>query len=88
MTTIYSYFSTWSTNFTASNLPGPGRLLGKLYPWAGSTLEQHLGIPGARKTYTLTKDVLHGYGEIRWMMESGDITEIERVCEILLICAK
>ncbi len=36
--TTYSYFSTWSSNYTASNLPGPGRILGNLYDWAGSTL--------------------------------------------------
>ncbi len=35
--TIYSYFSTWSSNYTMSDLPGPGRLLGNLMSSAGST---------------------------------------------------
>ncbi len=42
-TTIYPYFSTWSTNYTMSNLPGPGRLLGNLFLRAGSLLERGLG---------------------------------------------
>ncbi|KLO18461.1 hypothetical protein SCHPADRAFT_955046 [Schizopora paradoxa] len=31
----YSYASTWSSNFTMSNLVGPGRILGKWYSKAG-----------------------------------------------------
>lgn len=40
--TIYTYFSTESSNYTMSNLPGPGRLLGNLFSSAGSTLERSL----------------------------------------------
>lgn len=39
----YSYASTWSTNYTMSNLPGPGRILGNLYSTAGRSLERGLG---------------------------------------------
>ncbi|KLO03872.1 hypothetical protein SCHPADRAFT_897482, partial [Schizopora paradoxa] len=42
-TTVYTYFSTVSTNYTMSNLPGPGRLLGNFYSRAGRTLERRLG---------------------------------------------
>ncbi len=42
-TNTYSYLSTWSSNYTTSNLPGPGRLLGKLLSKTGSSLERHLG---------------------------------------------
>ncbi len=42
-TTIYSYYSTESSNYTMSNLEGPGRLLGNLFSSAGSFLERRLG---------------------------------------------
>lgn len=38
----YSYQSTWSTNYTMSNLPGPGRNLGNLLLKAGAALERRL----------------------------------------------
>lgn len=41
--TTYSYFSSWSSNYTASNLPGSGRTLGNILSRAGSSLEQRLG---------------------------------------------
>ena len=31
-----------SSNYTTSNLPGPGRLLGRVYAYLGSSLETHL----------------------------------------------
>lgn len=34
---------THSTNSTVSNLPGPGRVLGNLYSFAGQHLERRLG---------------------------------------------
>ena len=37
--TLYS-----STNDTASNLPGPGRLLGNAYSYAGRRLERAVGV--------------------------------------------
>lgn len=40
---VYSYSSTFSTNYTMSNLPGPGRLLGNIFSKAGSSLEHGLG---------------------------------------------
>lgn len=42
-TLAYSYASAWSTNYTMSNLPGTGRLLGNLYSRAGSSLERGIG---------------------------------------------
>lgn len=39
----WTYASTMSTNMTMSNLPGPGRTLGKLYSSAGRSLEKSFG---------------------------------------------
>ncbi len=41
--TIYSYFSTWSTNYHHIEPPGPGRVVGSLLSTAGSSLERGLG---------------------------------------------
>ena len=38
----FTFYS--STNDTASNLPGPGRLLGNVYSYAGRRLERAVGI--------------------------------------------
>ncbi len=39
----YSYFSTYSSNYTTSGLPGPGRILGNILSRTGSSLERGLG---------------------------------------------
>lgn len=39
-----SFVSTFSTNMTMSNLPGPGRALGKLYSKAGRSLEKVMAL--------------------------------------------
>lgn len=41
--TTYSYTSTWSSNFTRSNLVGAGRIRGNLYSRGGLSLEKGLG---------------------------------------------
>lgn len=38
----YSYYSTWSSNYTMSNLEGTGRIIGNLYSKAGAALERRL----------------------------------------------
>lgn len=40
----YIYTSVSSTNDTASNLPGPGRVLGNVYSSAGRRLERAVGV--------------------------------------------
>ena len=57
--TIISY----STNDTASNLPGPGRLLGNAYSYAGRRLERAVGAVvhkaglGPNATYSKIQDL-------------------------------
>lgn len=45
----YTYFSVDSTNMTASNLPGAGRLLGNLYSRLGRSLEYTIFARKARR---------------------------------------
>lgn len=97
-TTIYSYFSALSTNYTASNLPGPGCLLGNLYSKAGSALERGLGRLVYRRylkenteeltAYMVAMAMLKDTGKIYAMLESEDPRENERACEILMIYAQ
>ncbi|KLO14325.1 hypothetical protein SCHPADRAFT_318869 [Schizopora paradoxa] len=89
-TISYSYFSTYSTNYTMSNLVGPGRLLGNLYSKAGSSLERRLGklayragIGGHAKAEAY---MLHG--SLYLLIESDDPMKWEEACEMLLICAR
>ncbi|KLO08254.1 hypothetical protein SCHPADRAFT_615665 [Schizopora paradoxa] len=49
-TTLYSNNSTITTNYTISNLAGPGRNLGNLYSWAGSHLERSVAKHLERKS--------------------------------------
>lgn len=91
----YSYASTWSSNQTMSNLVGPGRLLGKLYSWAGSSLERRLrkvalraGIGSyARAVIMLereTKEKSSGSLTL-WSMNER---VVEKLCEALLVCTQ
>jgi len=41
--TIWTFRSEWSSNYTASNLPGPSRNLENRYSLAGKSLEHRLG---------------------------------------------
>ncbi|KLO10495.1 hypothetical protein SCHPADRAFT_999519 [Schizopora paradoxa] len=88
--TVYTYYSTISTNYTMSNLPGPGRLLGNFYSRAGRTLEKHLGRVvhrAAIKEYEQAVDVLKSDGTHR-MLLGDEPKEHERACDVLLICAR
>ncbi|KLO05560.1 hypothetical protein SCHPADRAFT_910953 [Schizopora paradoxa] len=91
-TTVLTYFSTWSTNYTMSNLPGPGRLIGNLHSRAGSALEKRLGRRArqeANEEYKGAVAMLQSSGwEIDAMFLSVDPKEHEKVCRVLLICAK
>ncbi|KLO06009.1 hypothetical protein SCHPADRAFT_895822 [Schizopora paradoxa] len=95
-TTGYTYFSTWSTNYTMSNLPGPGRLLGNVYSKAGKALEKRIGRlvnRTAAKEYAQAVDLLLqpeslASPSIGEMFASKDPGEHEKACTILLTCAK
>lgn len=84
----YSFTSTWSSNYTMSNLPGPGRLLGNLYSRAGSSLERSL-----RKLANQTG--LGGYAKAKDVMTRScfvivnsrpveDPREVEKACDNIL----
>lgn len=94
-TTVYSYFSTWSSNYTSSNLVGPGRLLGNLYSRAESFLEQQLRklVNGEELranamavSLLLTPGVAPG--TLYDMMWSGNAEKMEMACDALLRCAR
>lgn len=94
-TTIYSYTSAFSTNYTTSNLPGPGRIIGNLYSWAGSAFERRLGKivnRSALKAYSEAKSLIlksgAGPGSIPNMMRSDDVASTEFACDVLLRCAR
>ncbi|KLO14303.1 hypothetical protein SCHPADRAFT_317913 [Schizopora paradoxa] len=88
---IYSYNSTWSSNYTASNLPGPGRNLGNFYSWAGSFLDRRLRKRAERafiKEYEDAVDGLHSRQGIYVIFSGDKPREVEKICEIALICAR
>lgn len=94
-TTIYSYYSTVSTNYTMSNLEGPGRLLGNLYSKAGSLLERRLAQRAqqrahrsALEAYSRALALLQERGTIGSQITSTDWRKNEKGCEALLICAQ
>ncbi len=82
--TIYSYYSTWSSNYTMTNLPGPGRLLGKLLSSAGSTLERRLGKLAYRAGIGSLAKAEANLNLLRSMLESKDMTQKEKACTTLL----
>ncbi|KLO14326.1 hypothetical protein SCHPADRAFT_318909 [Schizopora paradoxa] len=85
--TVYTYTSSWSTNYTMSNLVGPGRLLGKLYSRAGSSLERGIGKLAYRAglgSQAKAESLLQGTSKITSLMMSDDADEHERACELLL----
>lgn len=89
--TVYSYFSTWSTNYTMSNFIGPGRLLGNLYSKAGASLEERLGkLADHTGTggYAKSKAILGNDYMLFEMLESEDMAKTEKACRVLLRCAR
>lgn len=92
----YSYYSTWSSNYTMSNLPGPGRLLGNLYSSVGSALERNLVRLFKRKVDTKALEKARraeaeASAILRYsipMMMSTDAREHEKACKVLLLCAR
>ncbi|KLO10500.1 hypothetical protein SCHPADRAFT_930495, partial [Schizopora paradoxa] len=89
-TSVYSYRSTVSTNYTMSNLPGPGRLLGNFYSWLGTLFEKHFegsGNLARSRTNFEAEAMLRDYRVIYSMLRSGYTREVECVCRILLTCA-
>ncbi|KLO14312.1 hypothetical protein SCHPADRAFT_318333 [Schizopora paradoxa] len=89
-TTVYTYNSTWSTNYTTSNLPGPGRLLGNLFSRAGSSLEKHFGRVASRRSAKEDKEAVEMIrcSGLYNMFMREDPKDHERACEALLICAR
>ncbi len=82
----YSYYSTWSSNYTISNLVGPGRLLGNLLSSAGSSLERRLGKLAYRLglgSYAMAEAGLWNPGLLT-MLQSEDMLRKEKACNILL----
>ncbi|KLO12555.1 hypothetical protein SCHPADRAFT_929149 [Schizopora paradoxa] len=88
-TAPHSYFSTWSTNYTVSNLPGPGRVIGNFFSKAGGTLERNLGRLaysvgiGSYAKAEVEFSLLHTF-YLKW--EKG--TESEEICEMMLDYAR
>ncbi|KLO08250.1 hypothetical protein SCHPADRAFT_894016 [Schizopora paradoxa] len=90
-TTSRSSNLTLSTNYTMSNLPGPGRLLGNLYSKAGSSLERRLGRFANReaiKEYNEALVMVQSGWKIDHLLCSEDSKEHEKACRNLLICAE
>ena len=89
--TLYSYYSTWSTNYTMSNLPGPGRNLGNLLSWAGLTLEAQLARLINRGTERYYEDAVNKLLDKEWypyVFQRDNRKEHDRACDMLLLCAK
>ncbi|KLO14316.1 hypothetical protein SCHPADRAFT_318603 [Schizopora paradoxa] len=86
---MYSYASTWSTNYTMSDLVGAGRILGNIYSRAGSSLEKGLGTIAYHawiRRYAREIVKLH-YGTYR-VFENRQMRRRRRACKFLLICAR
>ncbi|KLO14318.1 hypothetical protein SCHPADRAFT_318363 [Schizopora paradoxa] len=86
----YSYYSTWSSNYTMSNLPGPGRLLGIFYSRMGLALEQRMAKRANRmalKENAETRASLLGHRTIRDLIQSVHPELNDRACEFLLVGA-
>lgn len=85
----YSYTSEWSSNYTMSNLPGPGRILGNLLSLAGSSLERNLGRivyrSHARRVAKAKKTLL-----TLFVYSNDEVNEQrkEAICRILLAYAR
>ncbi|KLO18474.1 hypothetical protein SCHPADRAFT_936152 [Schizopora paradoxa] len=84
----YSYWSTWSSNLTASNLEGVGRVLGNFYSRMGSHLEKYLRNITYR-TSSRNEMLIPRICEFEMMFNDDESKIIiEDICEILLISAR
>ncbi|KLO10502.1 hypothetical protein SCHPADRAFT_514982 [Schizopora paradoxa] len=86
----YSYYSTVSTNYTMSNLPGTGRNLGNFYSWAGAALERRLGQLAERADAKKREEAVSALQSKRGlyrMFWGDDPREHGKACKMLLICA-
>ncbi|KLO06003.1 hypothetical protein SCHPADRAFT_946448 [Schizopora paradoxa] len=84
--TVYTLHSSWSSGYTNSNRVGAGRVIGNLYSRAGSSLQKGFGSLAYRMGMgSYAKMLEHGF---RDKFRSDDVKEHEKVCEIMLACAK
>ncbi|KLO10087.1 hypothetical protein SCHPADRAFT_892612 [Schizopora paradoxa] len=84
--TVHSYFSTWSTNYTMSNLPGPGRIVGNIISRAGSSLERGLGKVAHRASVGKNSRAISNLQQLcPWYFDEY-MTQVqkEKVCDMLL----
>ncbi|KLO08246.1 hypothetical protein SCHPADRAFT_615251 [Schizopora paradoxa] len=95
VTTIYSYFSTVSTNYTMSNLPGPGRLLGNFYSFAGAVLERKfikwVAVMSRKPELKVYADAAELLKEGKWVREtmgSPQPRDNDMTCNVLLLGAQ
>ncbi|KLO10281.1 hypothetical protein SCHPADRAFT_892443 [Schizopora paradoxa] len=75
-----SIYSEWSSNYTMSDLPGPGRILGNLYSTAGAALERSL----ARGVAWLAQRKEAKRRAEAWVKESGREVRAKRVVEVVV----
>lgn len=96
----YSYNSTWSSNYTMSNLPGTGRLIGSLYLKVGLALERRLwrllNLAALKAQAEILEEMRRAEVEVMdmirdgiWgMIKSKDENGNGNACEVLLLCAR
>lgn len=93
----YSYYSTWSSNYTMSNLEGTGRIIGNLYSKAGAALERRLWRLANRAALKAAAEVVEEARRAETgaaaIVRSGivlgeDLSENEKTCDAILIYAQ
>ncbi|KLO14306.1 hypothetical protein SCHPADRAFT_318072 [Schizopora paradoxa] len=90
-TTAYSSSSAWSSKCTASNLPARSRNFGDLYSWVGSLFERRHQKRAERtfiKDYEEAVDGVNSQQGIYGVFSSDDPREIDKICGVVLICAR
>ncbi len=84
-TTVYTYHSTWSSNYTMSNIAGPGRLLGNLLSSTGLTLERRVGKLAYRAglgAFSKAEEDLLKH-RLKDMLVSEETVQQDKACSIL-----
>lgn len=71
-----SIWSEWSSNYTMSDLPGPGRILGNLYSTAGAALERAIARLTQRKQAKKRAE--------EWVAASSRRVVVERVARVVV----